>query len=112
MAIVEACLQTDQPFVVDNTNVQVTDRSRYILPAREHEFRVEGYFISSTLDRCKLLNGSRSEDQRVPFAAILAKKKGLQYPSIQEGFDALFFVTVSDQGDFFVEAWRDEVQRP
>ncbi len=38
--LIATCLETQQPFVVDNTNPDPKDRARYIEPARRAGFRV------------------------------------------------------------------------
>src|SRR5256885_16229410 len=43
--LLELCLQTQQPFVVDNTNATVANRASYIGVARGRGFRVVGYFF-------------------------------------------------------------------
>ena len=46
-ALLELCLATRQPFVVDNTNPTVADRRRYLEPARAAGFRVVGYLVDA-----------------------------------------------------------------
>ena len=41
-ALLEFCLSTRQPFVVDNTNPAPADRARYVRPARDAGFKVIG----------------------------------------------------------------------
>ena len=45
--LVKACIDAQQPFVVDNTNPTVAERARYIAPAKDAEFRVVGYYFAS-----------------------------------------------------------------
>ena len=100
-ALIDTCLLTKTPFVVDNTNVKVADRKGYILLAKEHGFLVHGYYIASSVERCLAMNDLRQE--KVPRVAILAKKKHFEYPSINEGFDSLFYV----HHDFSIEPWKN-----
>src|SRR4051794_28227971 len=44
-AFLALCLDTRQPFVVDNTNPTVAERARYIGLARAAGFSVVGYFV-------------------------------------------------------------------
>src|SRR3954447_9901103 len=39
------CLETRQPFVVDNTNPTPAERQRYVEPAQAAGFRVVGYLV-------------------------------------------------------------------
>lgn len=45
-ALVGACLEVGQSFVVDNTNPTIEDRARYISVAREAGFVISGYSSS------------------------------------------------------------------
>ena len=53
--LLNACLEMKHPFVVDNTNPGVEDRQRYILPAKDHKFRVVGYYFQSEKRISRLL---------------------------------------------------------
>src|SRR5450432_1425072 len=44
--LMNACLRSGQPFVVDNTNPLPADRSRYVGPARVAGFRTVAYFFN------------------------------------------------------------------
>src|SRR5215212_10848630 len=46
-AFLRTCLQTRQPFVVDNTNPTPADRRRYVEPARAAGFTVIGYLVEA-----------------------------------------------------------------
>jgi hypothetical protein len=54
--LLRACLPGKQSFVVDNTNVAVADRQRYIIPAKEGGFIVTGYYFGSLLDEALARN--------------------------------------------------------
>ena len=43
--LLQACLDTHQPFVIDNTNVLAEERARYVVAARAAGFRVVCYFF-------------------------------------------------------------------
>jgi predicted kinase len=46
--LVRACLDGKTPFVVDNTNLTLNDRARYITAAREAGFAIHGYYFASS----------------------------------------------------------------
>lgn len=100
------CLETEQRFVIDNTNPTREDRARYINIARQSAFRVEGYYFQSKVEGCLRRNKSRGNS--VPDVAILSTAKKLEIPSLDEGFDDLFYVRLTDNG-FVLEDWNDEV---
>src|SRR5262245_49963065 len=67
----QVCLETRQPFVVDNTNPTRTERQTYIQPARQEGFRVIGYYFQSRIEDCNRRNEQRPAAQQVPLRGIL-----------------------------------------
>ena len=45
----------------------------------------------------------------VPLKAILGAAGRLELPSMEEGFDKLYYVRVDGDGGFVIEEWKDEV---
>jgi predicted kinase len=107
--LMRECLDTKQPFVVDNTNPARTDREAYILPARQSGYRVVGYYFQSRVEDCHRRNSQRSPAERVPLLGVLGTARRLEIPRHDEGFDALYYVRIDDGGQFSVEEWLDEV---
>jgi predicted kinase len=105
----KACLEGKQKFVVDNTNITVADRRRYIVPAKNAGFSVIGYYFSSRLEEALARNRQRMGKSRIPDAGIAAMYKRLELPRKDEGFDRLYNVRISETGEFIVEEWRDEL---
>lgn len=105
----ETCLETGQSLVVDNTNPARADRARYILKAREAEFRVVGYHFQSRVADAIARNASRPQGRRVPEKGIRGAHARLELPARDEGFDELYYVKFDGRGGFAVEEWRDEV---
>ena len=104
--IMEVCLETQQKFVIDNTNPTCDERSKYIGKSRDSGFRVVGYYFRSKVDDCLRRNEERAD--RVPDVAILSTANKLERPTFDEGFDELWYVRVEDS-DFVVEEWENEV---
>lgn len=102
------CLSTGQRFVVDNTNPTKTVRSHFLQAAKANGFSVTGYYFASRVEDCLRRNAARSGPERVPDVAILATAKKLELPTLEEGFDRLFYVRLAE-GDWVVEEWNDEV---
>jgi len=100
-----------ESFVVDNTNLLVSDRQRYMVPAKAEGYRVEGYFFQSVLADCIERNKKRSGKARIPDAAITSKFSMPESPDIEEGFDELFLVKL-DRGEFLIEKWEDKGSVP
>ncbi len=108
--ILQACLKGKQPFVIDNTNVLKSDRARYIEQARSAGFRVVGYYFQSRLYDSLERNRKRSGKASIPEKGLIAKHGQLQIPSLDEGFDQLFYVMMApDNGGFLVKEWSDEI---
>lgn len=107
--VLQVCLETDQRLVIDNTNPTKAERSRYIEAVRAARLRysIRGYYFESKIEDCLRRNSSRRETERVPDVGILSAAKKLEVPSLDEGFDRLFYVRLTD-GGFVVEEWRDE----
>jgi predicted kinase len=104
-----ACIEGKQPFVVDNTNVTVAGRARYIDAARTAGFRVVGYYFRTDLKSALARNSSREGGGRVPDKGIFGTLKRLQVPSYVEGFDALYYVTMDELFNFHAEEWVESV---
>ncbi|MDZ7617079.1 MAG: AAA family ATPase [Patescibacteria group bacterium] len=107
--LIEACLHTQQPFVVDNTNPTKEDRRRYIETARAAGVRVLGYYFRSHIEECKQRNEGRCVEEQVPLSGVLGTYKRLELPSRDEGFDDLHYVSIGNDGAFVIEEWKDEV---
>jgi predicted kinase len=107
-----ACLDTRQPFVVDNTNLTAEDRARYIEPAQAAGFRVTGYYFQSEAAACIRRNSARPAAAQVPAKAIGGAAKRLALPARAEGFDALYYVRLAPEGGFLVEEWVADLPAP
>ena len=107
--LIRACLEAKQPFVIDNTNPTVEDRARYIPLAHGAGFRVCGYYFQSSSKDAIDRNNSRPQAERVPEKGIRGTFTRLQLPSLDEGFDQLFYVKINEASAFVVEEWLDEV---
>jgi predicted kinase len=93
--LVQTCLDTRQPFVVDNTNPTPADRRRYVEPARAAGFKVIGYLVEA--DAAQAF--ARAD---IPPARVAATARSLQPPTPEEGFDELWHATLA------VGRWRIE----
>ena len=106
-ALIDSCIAEGKSFVIDNTNPAKSDRERYIPKAKAAGYRITGYFFQSKAVDCKDRNEKREGKAKVPNAAIGAISAKLEMPSLDEGFDELYFVCIID-GDFEVSKWEDE----
>jgi len=100
--LLNACIETGQRFVVDNTNPTVSERRRYVEPACSAGFRVVSYFFHTAPREAILRNDARLGDDRVPIAGVLGTYKRQEVPTRSEGFAQLFRVR-AQAGRFLVE---------
>ena len=102
----DAALAARRSVVIDNTNVTRAFRARYIEPAKAAGYRVVGLFFQSVLSDCLARNEKREGKAKIKRLALLGMSAQLELPSPAEGFDALFFVRMSD-GLFEIEPWKE-----
>jgi predicted kinase len=113
--LLKACIEARQSFVVDNTNVTAADRARYIALAKPAGFTIVGYYFRSALADALQRNRRRELPKPIPDKAVAGMYKRLQLPSREEGFDALYYVTLGTMGVFHVREWTTsagEVRMP
>lgn len=103
--LIRACIAAKQPFVVDNTNVLIVDRTRYIGPGNRAGFRVVGYFFHPELREALRRNAARPGKRAIPAPGVISAFKRLEPPSLGEGFDEIFDVTIDPDGAFIVRPW-------
>jgi len=104
--IFENCLDAAQSCVIDNTNITQDERAKYIKEARKRGFSVIGYFLRSRIHECINRNSKREGKEKIPTSAIASRCNKLQTPSLAEGFDELYYVSILD-GEFVVEEYQE-----
>ena len=110
--LLQACVETRQPFVVDNTNASRSERQVYIRAAKGAGFRIIGYYFQSRVEDCWRRNEQRPAARQVPMRGILGTAGRMELPSLEEEFDELHYVRIDEIRGFVVEEWRDEDRRP
>ena len=98
------CLENGKSFVVDNTNPEISVREKYIKKAQEYGYQVIGIFFQSRVKDCMQRNEQRG--LKVPQKAIACTSNNLQLPSLEEGFDELYFVSINNN-KFKISPWRE-----
>ena len=109
MSLIQTCLETKQPFVIDNTNPSREERQRYILPAKTSGFKIIGYYFQSKLEPALRRNERRQGKEYIPERGIRGTYARLELPTYAEGFDELYYVTITPEETFSVVEWQDEV---
>lgn len=96
--LLDACLAGRTSFVIDNTNPTAAERARYLVPARAAGFHLIGYYFDVPLALCLARNAARPPGERVPPQGLYGTRKRFQLPTLAEGFDVLYRVTICDDG--------------
>jgi predicted kinase len=108
--LLAACLHGKQRFVIDNTNPLASDRARYLAPARTAGFQVFVYFFETSLRDAIRRNNQRAGKQKIPVPGVAATFRKLQAPRLEEGFDAVYIVTISLEHGFVVRSESDHAE--
>lgn len=106
--LIETCLETRQPFVIDNTNVLAAERAAYIALAKSADFRIAGYYFLPNLRRALKWNTLREKREIIAVPGVIGTFKKIQPPTPAEGFDQLFVVDVDRENRFIVSEWTPE----
>jgi len=104
-----ACLESKTPVLIDNTNLTPGERQSHIMAARAAHYQIVGYYFASNVSLALQRNSSRENKTRLPDAAILGSKKKLVPPSLNEGFDKLYFVQMHGDFSFTTNPWNHEI---
>lgn len=104
--LVNACLEMKQPFVIDNTNATIEERKVYIENAKKYHFRIISYYFLPDFVASQQHNALRQGKHFIPEVGIKSTLSKLQRPSIVEGFDKIYEVTLKNN-KFTIEAGNE-----
>ncbi len=105
--LLAACMARRVSFAVDDTNLTADVRRTFIAPAKAAGYYVTGLFFRSVIAESAARNALREGKARIPSHAIAASSNKLELPSPAEGFDSLWYVSVSGSG-WQISEWRME----
>ncbi|HVW96309.1 MAG TPA: AAA family ATPase [Mucilaginibacter sp.] len=108
LRFIETCIRTFHPFVIDNTNPSREERAKYIAIAKANKFKVTGYYFQSKVQDALIRNNQRTGKEKIPEAGIKGTYKRLNLPSMDEGFDELYYV-IAENNVFTVKEWSNEI---
>lgn len=94
-ALIKNCIIKNKSLIIDNINVTVLQRKKYIDLAKENNYKVISYYIKCEIDVAIARNKLREGFAHVPNFVIYTTCKNLVIPSKEEGFDALYVVNNS-----------------
>jgi predicted kinase len=104
----DTCFSIQQPFVIDNTNPTKLEREKYIKQAKANKYKVIGYYFQSKIEDSIHRNSERTGKAKIPEIGIKGTFNKLELPSINEGFDELYYVQIKDN-KFEVTDWDNEI---
>ena len=99
-------LQNNENIVIDNTNITKEERKKYISAGKENNYKIIGYYFKSSISECIERNEKRQN--KIPRTAVANKFNNLELPSINEGFDELYYVSIKNS-EFKIEYWSDNL---
>ncbi|NHZ34834.1 AAA family ATPase [Massilia rubra] len=104
--LLDICLETSMPFVVDNTNPTREVRAKYIDALKGSKFKIRCVYFRIDLERSLTWNRSRSGAALIPDVGIFDTHKRIELPTMAEGFDEMHYVDIIDN-QFTVKAWNE-----
>jgi len=104
--LLQECLDSKRPFVVDNTNPTIEARRRYLEPSQAAGVLEVGYYFATDIQTALERNARRLGRECVPPKAIRATRNRIERPSLEEGFAELFYLQSLADGGFIVESWK------
>jgi predicted kinase len=100
--LMEACLATQQRFVIDNTNVLRSEREPYVTAAKAARFAVAGYYFEVELEMALHRNSLRVGKELIPAKGVVATFRRMQPPARDEGFDRLYTVRIGPANEWLI----------
>jgi len=104
--LIQFCIETEQPMVIDNTNPSKKEREKYFPLLKKVKMPIIGFYFQANLDICIKRNEKRL-DKNLPKVAVIASYQRLEIPSMNEGFDKLFSVHITEDRAFKITDWKE-----
>ncbi|MDR2920822.1 MAG: hypothetical protein LBV72_15855 [Tannerella sp.] len=103
---IDLCLETEQSFVIDNTNPTIEDRAKYIDKIKAiRNCEVICYYFQSKVEEALFRNSGRAGKARIPDVGIKATFSKMELPVYNEGFDKIYYVEIKDN-KFEIKDWE------
>ena len=103
----EAALRSKTKMVIDNTNMTIHDRERYIQRAKDADFDIVSFYFETDLESTLHRNTQREGKANIPEQGVKATFYKLQKPTSSEGFNALFKVKLIENDGFSILTIND-----
>jgi predicted kinase len=98
LALFRDCLAGKRCFVLDDTNATRAARAVFVREAKAAGFMLRAYFFDTPVRTAIGRNNHRKDKKPIPVPAILRVGKGLQPPSVEEGFEEVQVITPEPEG--------------
>jgi len=85
--LLKACIDSQMPFVVDNTNMSIKEREKYISLLEGTGYKKICILMGTSLDKC--LERNESRERVVPKDVIFKMNNRFEIPTKEEGFDRI-----------------------
>lgn len=103
-----ACLSTQMPFVVDNTNPTRNERQKYITLARNRKYTIKCYYFQTSLVDALSRNNTRKGKALIPDLGVKATMRRFETPELYEGFDEIYYVKLEDN-NYYIQSQPYEI---
>ena len=100
--LLNAFIESKQSFVVDNTNPTIAARGKYIALAKQKHFKLVAYYFDISFELALAQNNQRTGKECIPERGLRNAFNSMQKPTLEEGFDEIYFVTNCEQ-EFIIE---------
>ena len=75
---------------------------------KENKYKVIGYYFQSKIEDSIDRNNARIGKEKIPEIGIKGTFNKLEIPSVNEGFDELYYVEIKDD-KFVIKDWQNEI---
>lgn len=99
----EAALSSKTKMVIDNSNINIEARSRYMARALAAGFEVIAYYFATDLNSTLQRNCQRTGKANIPEAGVRATYKKIEIPKLSEGFQAIYQVRILGNMAFSIQ---------
>lgn len=106
--LLNKCIELQQKVVIDNTNPTVDERKKYIKCLKDAKYKVISYYFQSKIKDSIARNEGREAKEKIPQVGIFSTFKKMELPSLNEGYDQIYYVEIIDN-NFVIKEWEDEV---
>lgn len=96
--ILEGMLNARVNIVIDGVNATLPQRVRYFKKLEGRKYKVIAYVMTTPLEDALVMNKQRSRRQHLPDNIVITNFKRLIPPTLGEGFDEIYHVTINGAG--------------